>query len=531
MRAVMQDKTDFIVVGAGSAGAVVAARLAEAGATVTLVEAGGPAPQVAVRVPALHPTLMDTELDWGFRTEPQGELNNRRIFLTRGRGLGGTSLMNAMVYMRGNRGDYDHWRDLGNVGWGYDDVLPLFKRLENNQRLGEPFHGTAGGLVVSDPPSYNAMTEMFLDACGQSQLRRNDDVNGAQQEGYGYFQMTADAKGRCHTDRAFLDPVKGRPNLRIVTHALVTRIIVEKGRALGIEYVSGSTGHRLLAAQEVILCGGALNSPHLLMLSGIGPAAHLRDFGIKVEVDLPGVGQNLQDHLRVEYRSQVDQPLSLFGKSAADSAAAVAQFLAQGDGPYASNSVEAGAFLRCDAAETYPDVQVHFSPDFGPDRDDGSVADRHGFAMSINVSRPKSRGEVRLRSSDPYDKPAVDPRYLTDQRDLDLTVDAVLACRQIAIAPAFQAIGVREIWPGEAARSRPEIEAFVRAMASTIWHPSGSCKMGVDGAAVVDPALRVHGVAGLRVADASIMPTLVSANTNATCIMIGQKAADLVLQG
>ena len=525
----MDQTSDYVVVGAGSAGAVVAARLAEAGAMVTLVEAGGQAHQVAVKVPALYPALMDSELDWGFRTEPQPGLNNRRIFLTRGRGLGGTSLMNAMVYMRGNRGDYDHWRDLGNDGWGYDDVLLLFKRLEANQRHGEPFHGTTGGLIVSDQPDRNPMTEMFLQACAQNQLRWNDDVNGAQQEGYGYFQMTADAKGRCHTDRAFLEPVKALPNLTIITHALVTRVIVEKGRATGIEYVSGSTGHRLLARHEIILCGGALNSPHLLMLSGVGPAAHLRDLGIKVEVDLPGVGQNLQDHLQVGYRCQVDLPLSLFGMTADDNAAAVAAFLADGSGPYASNLAEAGAFLRLGKDAADPDVQVHFEPDFGPDRTDGSVADRHGFGLWINVSRPKSRGEIKLRSADPYDKPSVDPRYLSDQRDLDLTVDAVLACRAIGTAPTFQKIGAREIWPGEAATSRADIEAFVRAMASTIWHPCGSCKMGVDAMAVVDPTLQVHGVEGLRVADASIMPNVVSGNTNAPCMMIGQKAAEMIL--
>ena len=525
----MERMSDYIVVGAGSAGAVVAARLAEAGADVTLIEAGAAAHQVAVRVPALFLNLMDSELDWGFRTVPQPELNNRRIFLTRGRGLGGTSLMNAMVYMRGNRGDYDHWRDLGNDGWGYDDVLPLFKRLESNQRLGEPFHGTSGGLIVSDQPNRNPMTEMFLEACAQNQLRWNDDVNGAEQEGYGHFQMTADAKGRCHTDRAFLEPVKGRANLTVVTNALVTRVVVERGRARGVEYVSGSDGHRLMAAREIILCGGALNSPHLLMLSGMGPEAHLREFGVKVEVDLPGVGQNLHDHLRVEYRCQVDEPLSLFGMTVAEGDAATARFLTDGGGPFASNFLEAGAFLRCDAAAAYPDVQVHFLPDFGADRDDGSLTDRHGFAMTINVSRPKSRGEIRLRSADPYDKPSVDPRYLSDQRDLDLTVDAVLACRAIGTAPAFQKIGAREIWPGKAATSRADIEAFVRAMASTIWHPCGSCKMGVDAMAVVDPTLQVHGVEGLRVADASIMPQVVSGNTNAPCMMIGQKAAEMIL--
>ena len=361
-------------------------------------------------------------------------------------------------------------------------------------------------------------------------MRWNEDVNGAEQEGYGYFQMTADSKGRCHTDRAFLEPVKHMPNLRIVTNALVTRIIVENGRAKGVEYVSGSSGHRLTAAAEIILCGGALNSPHLLMLSGIGPSAHLRGFDLKTEVDLPGVGQNLKDHLRIEYRCEIKQPLSLFGMSPAQADAATAQFLADGGGPFASNYCEAGAFLRCNPAAAYPDVQVHFTPDFGPDRDDGETADRHGFSMTINVSRPKSRGEIRLRSADPYDKPGVDPRYLADRSDLELTIDGLLACREIATSAPFQKIGVREIWPGEAAKSRADLERFVRAMASTIWHPSGSCKMGVDAAAVVDPKLRVHGVEGLRVADASIMPTLVSGNTNATCIMIGEKAAELILQ-
>ena len=513
------------MVGAGSAGAVVAARLAEAGADVTLIEAGGPAHQTAVRVPGLYYNLMDTELDWGFRTVPQPGLNNRRIFLTRGRGLGGTSMMNAMVYMRGNRGDYDGWRDLGCVGWGFDDVLPLFRRSEGNRSRGGAYHGTLGGLVVTDQPGRNPMTGMFLEACAQNQMRWNDDVNGESQEGYGYFQMTADALGRCHTDRAFLAPVKSLPNLTIVTNALVTRVIIEGGRVRGVEYVRGSQGLQAMAP-EVILCGGALNSPQLLMLSGVGPAAHLAAHGIAVEADLPGVGQNLQDHLQVGYRCSVDQPLSLYGMTGAETDAATAAFLADGSGPLASNLAEAGAFLRLRDA-VYPDVQVHFEPDFGPDRTDGTVADRHGFGMWINVSRPKSRGQITLRSADPFDKPAVDPRYLSDPADLDLTVDAVLACREIGMAPAFGAIGVREIWPGVSGRA--EIGGFVRSMASTIWHPCGSCRMGVDDRAVVGPDLRVRGVAGLRVADASIMPTIVSANTNATCIMIGEKAAELAL--
>ena len=521
---------DYIVVGAGSAGAVLAARLAEGGADVTLIEAGAKAHQVAARVPALYYNLMDTELDWGFRTTPQTELNNRRIFLTRGKGLGGTSLMNAMVYMRGNRGDYDGWRDLGCAGWGFDEVLPLFKRSESNQGRSGDYHGKTGGLIVSDQPNRNPMTGLFLEACAQNQMRWNDDVNGESQEGYGHFQMTADAKGRCHTDRAFLEPVRHLPNLRVITGALVTRVIIEGGRARGVEYVSGSQGLRAMAG-EVILCGGALNSPQLLMLSGVGPAAHLNAHGIKVAADVPGVGQNLQDHLQIGYRCQIDQPLSLFGMTGAETDAATAAFLADGSGPFASNMCEAGAFLRLGQDEAYPDIQVHFEPDYGPDRTDGSVTDRHGFGMWINVSRPQSRGEIRLRSADPLDKPAVDPRYLTEPADMDLTVEAVLACRAIGLAPAFQKIGVKEMWPGEAARSKSDIVAYIRAMASTVWHPCGSCKMGVDEMAVVGPDLAVRGVAGLRVADASIMPTVVSANTNATCIMIGEKAAELVLAG
>jgi choline dehydrogenase len=372
---------------------------------------------------------------------------------------------------------------------------------------------------------------MFLEACAQNQMRHNPDVNGAEQEGYGHFQMTADAKGRCHTDRAFLEPVRHLANLRIVTNALVTRIVVQGGRATGVEYVQGSHGHSLAAGREVIVCSGALNSPHLLLLSGIGPASHLAAHGIPVRVDLPGVGQNLQDHLMVGYRAEVAAPLTTFGMTTAEVDAAVAEFLAQGTGPYASNFCEAGAFLRCNQADPFPDVQVHFEPDFNPDHLDGSQTDRHGFIMWINVSRPRSRGEVRLRSSDPFDKPAVDPRYLSDPYDLETTVDALLQCRAIATAEAFRPIGTREMHPGPEAASRAALAAYVRKTGSTIWHPCGSCKMGVDEMAVVDPALRVRGVEGLRVADASIMPRIVSANTNATCIMIGEKAADLILAG
>lgn len=525
----MSKRVDYVVVGAGSAGCVVAARLSETGAKVILLEAGTNANQLAVRIPALYVSLMDTEIDWGYRTSPQPELNNRRIFLSRGRGLGGTSLMNAMVYMRGNRGDYDHWRDLGNKDWGYDDVLPLFKRSERNESFGEPFHGTSGSLSVTHLKFRSPLTDLFMEACEATQLRRNDDVNGESQEGYGCFQMTADRHGRCSTDRAFLDPVRSRSNLEIVTNAFATRLLVEGAMVRGVEYYSGSKVNQLYPDGEVILCGGAINSPQLLMLSGIGPADHLRSLGIEVKHDLPGVGKNLQDHLLAGYRCEVSKPLSTFGMTDAAAQTATQEFLKNGTGPFATNFLEAGIFLRCDSRSTFPDVQVHFESDFGADRLDGTLTDRHGFAFYPNVARPKSRGELRLRTGNPLDKPEIDPRYLSDSADLDLTVDALIKCRSIGEAEPFKRVGAKEIWPGPAAKTRPQIAEHVRRTANTVWHPAGTCKMGRDELAVVDPALRVRGLEGLRVADASIMPTIVSGNTNAPCIMIGEKAADLVL--
>lgn len=519
---------DFIVIGAGSSGCVVATRLCEAGASVALVEAGAEPTNPAVRVPALYPTLMDTELDWGYRTAPQPELNNRRIFITRGRGLGGTSLMNAMVYMRGNRGDYDHWESLGNDGWGYDDILQLFKRSECNDTYGEPFHGKAGVLRVTTRKPRSRLAEAFMEACAQGQLPRTDDVNGAVQEGYGAFQMTADKNGRCSTYAAFLKPVMGRPNLEIISDALVTRLIVRNGRATVVECFRGNEVRTIEADREVILCAGAFGSPHLLMLSGIGPADHLKKMGIKVEHDLVGVGSNLQDHLYASLRCEISEPITTFGMTAGETEDAVTEFLSRGTGPFATNFIEAGMFLRLDPASPYPDVQFHFENDFGPDAFDGSFADRHGFALTPNVARPKSRGTIRLRTASPLDKPEIDPRYLSEPDDLRLTVEGILKAREVANADAFRAFGTREIHPGPD-KGRKEIEDYVRRTATTVWHPAGTCKMGVDDEAVVDPQLRVRGLDGLRVADASIMPTLVSGNTNAPCIMIGEKAAELAL--
>ncbi len=384
-------------------------------------------------------------------------------------------------------------------------------------------------LSVIHHRSKSPLTDLFLEARATTQVPRNDDVNGERQEGYGEFQMTVDRHGRCSTDRAFLDPVRNRSNLEIIPNALATRLVFEGNRARGVEYFDGGDVKRIYAKNEIILCGGAFNSSQLLMLSGIGPADHLRSLGIEVRVDLPGVGKNLQDHLSAGYRCEISKPLSNFGMSDASTQAATEDFLKDGSGLFASNFVEAGVFLRCDDRSAFPDVQVHFSCGFGPDTRDGSFADRHGFGLYPNVARPKSRGEIRLRTANPIDRPEIDPRYLSDADDLELTVDALITCRSIGEAEPFKRAGATEIWPGPAARSRDRIADYVRRTSGTVWHPAGTCKMGIDDQAVVDPALRVRGLEGVRVADASIMPTIVSGNTNAPCIMIGEKAAELIL--
>lgn len=521
---------DYIVIGAGSSGCVVANRLSAKGAKVLLLEAGGDDDDVNIRVPAFVENLMDSPHDWGYRTVPQTELLGRKIFLTRGRCLGGTSSMNFMVYMRGNRNDYDHWRQLGNEGWGYDDVLPYFVRSEANGRYRDKYHGTSGPLSVTDPGKRNRLTELFMASAKDVGLPYTDDVNGANQEGYGYFQATKGAMGRCNTATAFLRPVMSRKNLAVVTHALTTRVIVEKGRAVGVEYLHQGKGEKAYAANEIVLCGGAINSPQLLLLSGIGPADDLRAKGVAVIHDVPGVGKNLHDHLYAPCRFETNQPLTIYGMTEAETGTALAQCLADGTGPFATNYVEAGAFVRLDPASEYPDVQMHFALFFMPnDYFDGTPPDRHGYLISMNVCRPRSRGTLSLHSADPLDRPLIDPRYLTDPIDLDLTVKGLRKAIEICSARPFSAVGGRQILPAPEAASDADLIQYIRRTSNTVWHPVGTCKMGHDPMAVVDDRLRVHGIKGLRVADASIMPEIVSSNTNAPCIMIGEKAADLVL--
>jgi choline dehydrogenase len=526
----MADSTyDHIVIGAGSAGCVVAARLAEAGARVLLLEAGGAGDSASIRVPALIDAQLDGPEDWGYRTVAQTGLLGRRIFLSRGRCLGGTSAINAMVYMRGNRGDYDGWRDLGNAGWGYDDILPLFRRSEGNRVHGAPWHGTDGPLAVSGYPADAPVHRAFVAAAQQAGLPFNPDVNGAEQEGCGPFQATIGPMGRCSTAVAFLRPAMTRPNLTVVTDALVTRLHLDGSRVTAVDWLRLGVPDRA-SGGEVILCGGAINSPQLLMLSGIGPGAALAAAGVAVVHDLPGVGQNLQDHLQVAVRFQIDLPLTPHGLSEAAAEAAMRQSLSEGTGPFHTNFCESGAFVRTDPAERWPDVQIHCEGTYAPFYFDGMTTDRHGFGLLMNVSRPKSRGEVRLHSANPLDRPLIDPRYLSDPADMATSIRGLRVCLAIGDAPALAPLGTCRTDPAPGAGdSDAALAAHVRRVGTTIWHPAGTCRMGRDAMAVVDDRLRVHGLDNLRIADASVMPTLVSGNPNAACIMIGEKAADLLL--
>jgi choline dehydrogenase-like flavoprotein len=519
---------DYIVVGAGSAGCVVAARTAERGAKVLLLEAGGRDDSPLIRIPAAYPALQDTHMDWGYRTISQPQLNGRRIFWPRGRVLGGSSSLNYMCYVRGNRGDYDHWRQLGNVGWAYDDVLPYFKRAEKNERLNDDFHGTSGHVSVRDNRN-RRLGELFIEASVEQGLPYNEDFNGAEQEGCGILQCTIDDRGRCSAAVAYLHPVAHQRNPTVETNALATRLIIEKGRAVGLQYLTPRGLESAHAGVAVVLCGGAINTPQLLMLSGIGSADELRAAGIEPVHDLPGVGRNLQDHLGCRLRCEINEPLTIYGMSPDELRTAQLECLEQGTGPLATNLFEAGVFARCDAASSYPDLQIMCISTFGTEPD-GAAPDRHGVMLGLCVLRPRSRGELRLRSANPLDRPAIDPKYLSDPDDLRLTLLGLRLARRIAASRAFAKVVAAEVWPGPSAISDADLASYVRRTASTYFHPVGTCKMGSDEMSVVDAALRVHGIEGLRVADGSIMPTLVSGNTNAPIIMIGEKAADLLLE-
>jgi choline dehydrogenase len=515
---------DTIVVGGGSAGCVLAARLSEDRAhRVLLLEAGGPDRHPHIHVPAAFWKLFKGPSDWGYLTEEQPHLGGRRLYWPRGKVLGGSSSLNAMIYIRGHRSDYDGWRDRGNPGWGYADVLPYFKRAENQERGASAYHGVGGPLEVADLRCPTSLSRAFLEACSEAGIPHNEDFNGADQEGAGFYQVTQKGGKRCSAATAYLLPARGRPNLTVVTGGLVTRILFEGTRAVGVEYVHGGVVARARAG-EVILCGGAVSSPQLLLLSGVGPPAHLKEHDISVVVDLPGVGQNLQDHPLSGVCHACTRPCTL---DRAESLLNILKFVFLRRGPLTSNLAEAGAFVRSDPGLAAPDLQLHFVPAYYVEH--GFVRPAgHGFSVGVCILRPQSRGSIGLRSPDPTVHPAIQPRYFERAADLRLQALGVRLARRICQSAAFAPYRGEEYLPGAGVQGEEEIIAYLRRRVETLYHPVGTCKMGTDPLAVVDPQLRVHGTSGLRVADASVMPTLIGGNTNAPTLMVAEKAADLI---
>jgi choline dehydrogenase len=514
---------DYIIVGAGSAGCVLANRLSANPANrVLLLEAGGSDWNPFIHMPAgLSRLVRHVGLNWNYHTTPQAQLHNRRLFWPRGKVLGGSSSINAMCYIRGQAEDYDHWQALGNAGWSYADLLPYFRRAEDNTRGADAYHGSDGPLGVADLRHHNPLSDCFIKAGRQSGYALNDDFNGARQSGFGLYQVTQRDGRRCSTATAYLDPVRERDNLHISIRARVSRVLLSEHRAVAVDYLQQGRQQRAEGGQ-ILLCGGAINSPHTLLLSGIGPADHLHDMGIDVAHDLPGVGANLQDHLDVCVLRCSTQAITY---DQANEMAIGLNYWARHNGIGSSNMAEAGAFLATDESnDLRPDLQLHFVPaqldDHGRNRLPG-----HGYTIHACYLRPHSRGSIQLADKNPDSDPLIDPAYLTDPRDLRMMRQAVRVAREVHAAPAFDEYRGKEIFPGSQARDTSAIDEFIRAKAETIYHPVGTCKMGQDDMAVVDQHLKVRGIDGLRVIDASIMPTLVSGNTNAPTIMIAEKIA------
>ena len=527
------DSFDFVIIGAGSAGCVLANRLTESGRhSVLLLEAGGRDLNPWIHIPLGYgKNFTNPNVNWLYTSEQDEATGNRRIAQPRGKVLGGTSSINGLVYMRGQREDYDRWRDLGNAGWGYDDVLPYFRKAENQQRGANAYHGVGGPLTVSDPAETHPLCEAYITAAEQCGYPRNPDFNGASQEGFGYVQVTLRKGLRSSAATGFLRQARARTNLSVITRAHATRILFSGKRATGVEFLHGGQQRAVNARCEVILSGGSFNSPQLLQLSGLGPAALLQNFGIGVIADMPGIGANLQDHYNGRFVYESTESFTLndvvhnFGRGVVEAL----RYLFLRKGFLMMGASYAAGFLRSDPAVASPDIQaglVLYSSDKAGD-------DLHrfsGFTMLVRLLRPESRGSVLIRSADPLQAPAIRPNYLSTEKDCEVLVAGMKAVRRIAEAAAMRRYVAREVEPGASCVNDEDMLDYLRRRGGISYHPVSTCRMGNDAAAVVDARLRVRGIEGLRVVDASIMPTLISGNTNAPTIMIAEKGADMILQ-
>lgn len=522
---------DVIIVGAGSAGCALAERLSrDPDRQVLVIEAGPPDNHIFIRMPAgVAKAIGSPRFNWHYETVPQTHMNGRKLTTPRGKTLGGSSAINALVYIRGAAWDFDNWAAMGCPGWGYDDVLPYFRAVEDNP-IGGTYHGTGGPLVVSDPESGSPAYAAFIDAGLQAGYPRNNDLNGETQTGFGPFQLNINDGRRWSAADAFLKPALSRPNLSVETGAQVLRLNINKGRVTGVRLrIEGRQEYR--PAGAVILASGAIGSPQLLMLSGIGPGDHLTELGIDVALDQPEVGANLHDHLEVKVKHRMTEPYSMWSHAKFPNRLWVgAQYVATGKGAGRQQGLEAGAFVTLDPSEPACDTQLHFVNALAFD---GATPDDrgHGYAIDITQTRPASRGTLRLVSADPRAKPLIDPNYLAEERDRIGMRDGLKLLRELCRQPALAAISEPEMLPGADVQTDAELDAYIRATAESIYHPVGTARMGTDAKAVVDATtMAVNGTENLYLADASVMPQLVSGNTNATSIMIGCKGGDLIDQ-
>jgi len=529
------DMFDYIIVGGGSAGCVLANRLSENGKwKVCLLEAGPPDTNPFIRVPiGLIVVLRSKILNWKFWTVPQQYCANRRMFWPRGRTLGGSSSINAMCYIRGNPEDYDQWEQLGNPGWSYREVLPYFKKLENFEPGASAYHSVGGPLNVAHQRCVNPLVTAFVDAGKQAGYQVINDFNGEKQDGVGIFHVTQKDGQRCSNARAYLHAVMNRKNLTVMSNAHVSKILFAGKRAIGVRYDQKGSSVEISVSKEVILSAGTIASPQILLLSGIGPAAELNKHGIQQVHNLPGVGENLQDHLDIHITclEKTRLAISLHPAWLWRGVVNLFRYIFKHDGEFTSNAAEGGGFIKTTDNQNKPDLQWHFLPavETYHAQDLRMMFKHYGYTLKTCILHPFSRGRITLKNTDPRQPPLIDPNYLSDNRDMETLVTGFKKAREVLAQPAFATHRLKEFEPGAEIQTDEQIRAYVRTHAETIYHPVGTCRMGVDALAVVDPQLKVHGLTGLRVVDASIMPTIISGNTNAPVTMIAEKAADMIL--